>query len=257
MHIRICIGLIALAGMFLTSCEINKNLMFQMPKDAVLKTDSIPLQPTTEYTISKDDKFTFSLHTNNGEKIIENMSGLKEETESRSNPEYVVRTNGTADLPLLGTVSVSGLTVKQLEDTLASLYKDKGGYNDPFVQVKLTNQRVIVFPGSGGDAKVVQLQNNNTTLMEVIAQAGGIADRGRADRIKLMRTENGQRTVYQLDLSTIDGLKYVDLVVQANDYIYVEPAEQVGRETVEAVAPVVSLISSALIIFTVFNNLKE
>jgi len=257
MRIRICIGLIALVGTFLTSCDINKNLMFQMPKDAVVKYDSIPLQPTTEYTISKDDKFSFTLHTNNGEKIIENMSGLKEEKEVRADIEYVVRTNGTADLPLLGTVSVSGLSVKQLEDTLASLYKTKGGYNDPFVQVKLTNQRVIVFPGSGGDAKVIQLQNNNTTLMEAIAQAGGIADRGRADRIKLMRTENGKRTVYQIDLSTIDGLKYADLVVQANDYVYVEPVEQVSKEAVDAVAPVVSLISSALIIFTVFNNLKQ
>lgn len=257
MHIRICIGLIVLAGTLLTSCDINKNLMFQMPKDAVVKYDSIPLQPTTEYTISKDDKFSFTLHTNNGEQIIQTMSGLKEETQASSSIEYVVRTNGTADLPLLGTVSVYGLSVKQLEDTLAALYKSQGGYNDPFVQVKLTNQRVIVFPGSGGDAKVIQLQNNNTTLMEVIAQAGGIADRGRADRIKLMRTENGKRTVYQIDLSTIDGLKYADLVVQANDYVYVEPVEQVSKEAVEAVAPVVSLVSSALIIFTVFNNLKE
>lgn len=194
MHIRICIGLIVLAGTLLTSCDINKNLMFQMPKDAVVKYDSIPLQPTTEYTISKDDKFSFTLHTNNGEQIIQTMSGLKEETQASSSIEYVVRTNGTADLPLLGTV---------------------------------------------------------------IAQAGGIADRGRADRIKLMRTENGKRTVYQIDLSTIDGLKYADLVVQANDYVYVEPVEQVSKEAVEAVAPVVSLVSSALIIFTVFNNLKE
>lgn len=254
--VRILIGLHLILVSCLCSCGINKNLMFKTPKDVTVKKDSIPLKPLEEYTISKDDKFIFQLYTNNGEEIIDGMSGVKTETSAKTTVEYVVRTNGTADLPLLGSVMISGMTVKELEDTLAFKYKEKNGYHDPYVQVKLTNQRVIVFPGSGGDAKVIILQNNNTTLMEVIAQAGGIADRGRADKIKLMRMEGGKRVVYELDLSTIDGLEYADIIVQANDYIYVEPNEQVGKELVENVAPIVSLISSALIIFTVFNNLK-
>lgn len=248
--------LLGTLALFFGSCNINKNLMFKTPKDAIVKKDSIPLQPATEYTISKDDRFSFQLYTNNGEKIVDNMTGLSDNTTSKTTIEYLVRTNGMADLPILGTVQVAGLTVKKLEDTLASQYASKNGYNEPFVQVKLTNQRVIVFPGSGADAKVVALQNNNTTLMEVIALAGGIADRGRADRVKLMRVVGTQRIVYEMDLSTIDGLKYADLIVQANDYIYVEPSEQVGKEFVESVAPIVSLFSSALIILTVLINQK-
>jgi polysaccharide export outer membrane protein len=230
--------------------------MFKTPKGVTVQKDSIPLKPLMEYTISKDDKFTFQLYTNNGEEIIDGMSGIKSETSVKSNIEYVVRSNGSADLPIIGNVPVSGLTVQQLEDTLSNRYEKKNGYIDPFVQVKLTNQRVIVFPGSGGDAKVILLQNNNTTLMEVIAQAGGIADRGRADKIKLMRTDQGKRTVYEIDLSTIDGLEKADLIVQSNDYVYVEPSEQIGKEAVESAAPIISLLSSALVIFTVFNNLK-
>jgi len=240
--------------MFFGSCNINKNLMFKTPKDATVKKDSIPLQPSYEYTVSKDDKFSFQLYTNNGEKIVDEMTGIGTEGITKSPIEYLVRSNGMVDLPILGSISVSGLSVKQLEDTLAELYAAKNGYINPFVQVKLTNQRVIVFPGSGGDAKVVLIQNNNTTLMEVIALAGGIADRGRADRVKLMRVENGKRIVYELDMSTIDGLKYADLVVQANDYVYVEPSEQVGKELVESSAPIISLFSSLLIIFTVLIN---
>ena len=246
--------LLGTLSLFFGSCNINKNLMFKTPKDATVKKDSIPLQPATEYTVSKDDKFSFQLYTNKGEKIVDNMTGLGEEGITKTQIEYLVRSNGTADLPILGSVQVAGFTVKQLEDTLSAQYANKNGYIDPFVQVKLTNQRVIVFPGSGADAKVVALQNNNTTLMEVIAMAGGIADRGRADRVKLMRVENGKRIVYELDMSTIDGLKYADLVVQANDYIYVEPAEQVGKEFVESAAPIVSLLSSALIVITVLIN---
>jgi len=228
--------------------------MFKTPKGVEEKTDSIPLRPLTEYTISRDDKFTFTLYTNGGKRIVENMAGMNENQGSFTTPEYLVRSNGMAELPLIGEITLAGLTVKQCEDTLAQRYSKE--YQEPYVQVKLTNQRVIVFPGNGSDAKVIPLQNNNTTLMEAIALAGGIADRGRADKVKLMRNLGNKRVVYVLDLSTIDGLKYADMIVQANDYIYVEPAEQVGREVVQSAAPIVSLLSSALIIFTVFSTIK-
>lgn len=248
--------LLLLSGMLIGSCGINSNLMFKTPKGVEEQTDSIPLRPTTEYTISRDDKFTFTLYTNGGKRIVENLAGMNKDPENQSRiiPEYTVRPNGTAELPLIGNTFVAGLTVQQCEDTLEKLYAST--YLEPFVQLQLTNQRVIVFPGSGSDAKVIPLQNNNTTLMEALALAGGIADRGRADKIKLMRSIGDKRVVYVLDLSTIDGLKYADMIVQANDYIYVEPNEQVGREAVQSAAPVVSLLSSALIIFTVISNLK-
>ncbi len=127
---------------------------------------------------------------------------------------------------------------------------------NPFVQISVTNRRVIVFPGNGGDAKVLYLANNNTTLLEAIALAGGIAERGRASRIKLIRkNDNGQRQVYRIDLSTIEGLKYTDILVQANDYIYIEPVPEIGRELLKEVAPIVSLISSAAIVISVISKL--
>ena len=129
-------------------------------------------------------------------------------------------------------------------------------YQDPFIQVKITNQRVIVFPGNGSDAKVVPLSNSNTTLMEAIAQAGGITDRGKANTVKLMRIEDGVRQVYGIDLSTIDGLKYADMIVQANDYIYVEPTAEIAREITKDVAPILSIFSSILFVFTAINTFK-
>jgi polysaccharide biosynthesis/export protein len=171
--------------------------------------------------------------------------------------EYSVRANGTADLPIIGNVMVADQTISQCEKMLAAAYAEKNGYKDPFVQVQITNRRVIVFPGTGGDAKVVTLQNNNTTLMEVIALAGGVADRGRADRIKLIREVENKRVMYTLDLSTVDGLKYADLVVQAGDYIYVEPNEELAKKSIERISPVVSIISSSILIITFITTLTK
>lgn len=243
-------GLLLLA----TSCGVNSNVMFKEAKGAEVK-DSIPLTPVEDYRISVDDKISFNLYTNDGKRIVESLTGIEEQSRwSRLETEYLVRNDGTAKLPIIGYVHVEGLTVEECEDTLAKMYSAQ--YNSPFVQVRITNQRVIVFPGNGSDAKVIPLINTNTTLMEALAQAGGITERGKASKVKLMRKINGERVIYVIDLSTVDGLKYVDMVVQANDYIYVEPTPDLSKEIAEDVLPVVSILSGALIVFSVVNLLK-
>lgn len=248
------LGICTLLLVFMGSCGVNSNLMFKEAKGAT-PSDSIPLKPTEDYRISPSDKFMFTLATRNGQGIIEIMTGISEGTDRQSaNIEYVVRQNGEVKLPVLGTVKVSDLTIAECESLLEEKYGET--FQDPFVQIRLTNQRVIVFPGNGSDARVVPLTNSNTTLMEALAAAGGITDRGKASAVKLMRKIDGERFIYTLDLSTIDGLKYVDMIVQANDYIYVEPTPELGKEISEDIVPVVSLISSAVFILSAILLLK-
>lgn len=242
-----------LLPLFFYSCGVNSNVMFKVPKSQV-NYDSIPMAPVEDYRISVDDKITFTLTTNNGANLINQQSGVSEDVVRGVVPtEYVVRRTGEAELPLIGMVKVEGLTIEQCEDSLTKLYSS---YQEPFVQVRVTNQRVIVFPGNGSDAKVIPLVNANTTLMEALAQAGGITDRGKANTVKLMRKVGDKREVYGIDLSTIEGLQYVDMIVQANDYIYVEPKPELAREISTDVVPVISLLSSALFIFSAINNFK-
>ncbi|MDX2360489.1 MAG: polysaccharide biosynthesis/export family protein [Crocinitomicaceae bacterium] len=254
---KVSVGLFLSAVLFMLlvqSCGVNSNLMFKQAKNDI-NFDSIPMQPTQEYKISADDKISFTLSTNNGSQIIEAMSGVSDEgAQANSGVEYLVRTNGEVRLPVIGKIKVEGLTVEECEDTLAHFYSEQ--YREPFVQVKVTNQRVIVFTGNGSDANVIPLTHTNTTLMEALALAGGITDRGKANTIKLMRKVNGVREVYGIDLSKIEGLKYVDMIVQANDYIYVEPTPELTKEILKDVVPVISLISSALFIYSAINVLK-
>lgn len=237
------------------SCGVNSNLMFKQAKGEA-SNDSIPVQPLEEYRISPDDKITFTLSTNGGTEVIERMTGVSQTRLNQTGigVEYLVRNNGTVELPVIGKVHVAGLTVEECEDTLASYYSKE--YKDPFIQLWVTNQRVIVFPGNGSDATVVPLMNANTTLMEALAHAGGITDRGKAKAVKVMRKVNGERVVYSLDLSTIEGLKYADMIVQANDYIYVEPTPELAKEVAQDIVPIISLLSSAIFIFTAINILK-
>lgn len=229
--------------------------MFKEAKNAPVSKE-IPLKPREDYKISIDDKLSFTLSTRNGAQIIERISGVSTGTTQQNKRviEYLVRKDSTARFPVIGKLNVVGLSIAECERLLEEEYSSE--YKDPFVQLKITNQRVIVFPGNGSDAKVIPLLNENTTIMEAIAQAGGITDRGKANTIKLMRNEGEGRVVYRLDLSKMEGLKYVDMIVQANDYIYIEPTKEIAKEVAKDIVPVVSLLSSAIFIISAINLLK-
>ncbi|MCB9224105.1 MAG: polysaccharide biosynthesis/export family protein [Crocinitomicaceae bacterium] len=254
--------LIGVGFLALHSCGVNSNLMLKTDKDyQFAEIDSLNTTKL-DYKIDINDILQLRFFTNDGIKILdvftgENQtgSGAAQVLNPNNSLNYIIRNDSLVNLPVIGETNLVGMTIRQAEIYLADLYQ--GYYVDPFVQISVTNKRVVVFPGNGGDAQVLYLQNNNTTLMEVIALAGGIAERGRAKRVKLIRkNEEGKRLVYKIDLSTIDGLAYTDIIVQANDYIYVEPVPEIGKELLKEVAPVVSLISSAAVIITVINALK-
>ncbi|WP_107038458.1 polysaccharide biosynthesis/export family protein [Brumimicrobium mesophilum] len=256
---KLIISLIIFVGVLIvsTSCGVNSHVMFKSTDTEVI-TENIPISPTDDFRLAPDDKISFSLFVEDGKRIIDMSTGVGMESGNQrlgvGNISYLVRPNGNVELPMVGVVKVDGLSIIEVQEKLKMLYSVD--YIDPFVQVEVTNRRVIVFPGSGGGAKVVPIVNNNTTLMEAIALAGGITERGKAKVIKLMRQSNQGRKVYQIDLSTMDGLKYADMIVQSNDYIYVEPTKQLSREFLKEVTPIISLLSSAILIITLFTTSK-
>lgn len=249
------------ATLMLNSCGVNSYVMFKVTNDDVI-VDEIPMEPTEAYRLAPDDKFDMRFYVEGGKRLIDLSAGVYEEGSnvsfSRSNQSgqstYRVRQNGKVELPILGLVDVGGMSIIEVQEKLKELYSE--AYIDPYIQIEVTNRRVIVFPGSGGSAKVVSIQNDNTTLMEALALAGGITERGKARDIKIMRQTEKGREVYQIDLSTLDGLIYADMVVQANDYIYVEPTKQLSREFLKELSPIVSLISTAMLIVTLVLSFK-
>ena len=196
--------------LFSTSCSVNSHVMLKTPRDFVF--DTPPEVPQEEYIISPNDILKFKLYSNNGFIIIDLASGTKGNNSSfGQNISYTVDYQGSTILPIVGEVKVSGLTIKEAIDLLESKYTDF--YVDPFIQLEVINKRVVVFPGTGSDAQVVTLQNNNTKLIEVLGFVGGISKKGKAAKIKILRETKVKREIYLVDLSTIEGIKNADMIV--------------------------------------------
>jgi polysaccharide export outer membrane protein len=236
----------------LSSCTINKNLMFKTHTDFVF--DVAQDSTNGDYQISANDVLLFRLFTNKGARLLETTTGEDSRFLSLNDIFYTVESDGTVELPEIGIMKVSGLTAYELQGILEDRYEAL--YNGPYAIVQVMNNRIMVFPGSGARAIVVPLVNRNTTLLEAIALAGGIDERGDASKIKLIRRGNGRYQVYKINLATIEGIDDANMVVQANDIVYVEPVPEIATEVFRDLSPFISLVSGlALIYAIIFRNI--
>lgn len=251
---RKILALLGASALLLAGCAINRDIMFKTPRDHVFDTVSDTLE--REFKIQADDILSFRMYANDGFKMVDmvNEEQLRTTMSNRIIFNYLVYPDGHAKLPVIGEVQLAGLTVREAESLLEERYS--AYYQKPFVLLTVGNRRVVVFPGGGGDARVVSLDNNNTTLLEVLARAGGVASRGDARHVKLFRRDGDTRKVMQFDLSDINNLKYADLVMQADDVIYVQPNPELARGLLREITPLVTLLSSVVLVWSIVRNIK-
>jgi polysaccharide biosynthesis/export protein len=231
-----------------SSCKIfRSNLMLKTPKDFSYDqlVDSVS---RLDYKIASNDVIVYRLFTNNGFKLINLTS--EGNAVFRNDIDVIVESDGSIKMPLLGSIEIAGLTIKEAEKLLETKYSEL--YVNPYVNLRISNKRIIIFPGNGGQAKVLPLSNNNTTVMEALASAGGILEDGKAFKVKLIRNNpdpTQKPFVYLMDLSRIEGISAGKSIVQAGDIIYVEPRYRPLATLSKEVTPLLTLVTSVLILY--------
>lgn len=238
-------------SLFFSSCAwVNPSIMLKTGKDyKYAKTPDTT--KVLDYKISPNDILEFSMYSNDGFKLVDltSLNSANMGYRFQNDIQYLVESDGNAKLPVLGRIKISGFTIREAESLLEEKYASF--YVRPYVVLSVTNKRVIIFPGSAGDAKVIPLKNNNTTLIEALALAGGIADDGKAKMVKLIReTSENKHDVYLIDLSKIEGIQQGTMVLQANDIIYVEPRRKYASRFIQEAAPIVSILTSMFVLLT-------
>ena len=244
--------LLLFLAVWFSSCKVfRSNLMLKTPKDYTYDkiADSLSKQ---DYKIEANDIVNVRIFSNDGFKIVD--LATSNQVQRFIEIDYVVNMDGTCKLPLIGRVKLAGLSVREATEYLEQTYADY--YVKPFVFMTVTNKRVIVFPGNGGAARVLNLTNNNTTVIEALALTGGIAEDGKAYKVKLIRNQGDKPKVYLMDLSKIEGIAVGNTVVLAHDIIYVEPRYRFARTLVAEITPIISLISSTFLLYTLVSRVK-
>ncbi len=211
-----------------------------------------------EYVIQPGDQLTIRLYARDGFQLIDIV---EENPQNTNNPStngvalqtYLVDNEGFLKLPIIGEYFVKGFTETQLENILADKYASL--YVDPYVVVKVVNRRVFVFKGS--QSAVIPLNEAPTTLLEIIAKAGGIPEDFKAYNIKIIRGDMKNPEVLLVDLSTLDGLRKSNLVVQSNDIVYIERRPNAAATILRDLGPYLSFattITTFIILVTKFGK---
>ena len=167
---------------------------------------------------------------------------------------FSVDKSGNVQLPTIGKVKVLGLTVDEAGELV------QGKINEYFanatVILKLVSFRVSVLgevqrPGS------YIVYNNQLTLLEALALAGGVNEMADKRHITLMR-QSGQGTqALYMDLGSTEVLSSDYYYMLPNDVLYVPSlGVQPARMNLELVSIFLAAVSAAAVVVTVVQNRK-
>ena len=241
--------IVAVLGLWLNSC-VAPNRMLKTPREYDFsQLDSI--RTDSDYVIGINDKLLFRIYSAEGLSYLDNLVSSDNghsigstSASGRRGIDFVVEYDSTIKVPIFKNIKIAGMTIRQAEKHLESLYA--AFYEKPFVILTVTNNRVIIFPGgSGGTAKVLHLENSNTSLFEALALSGGISD-GKSRDIKLIRGDYTNPEIYKIDLSKISGLKEGMTILKSGDIIYVTPRDRTPSRILAEASPWLALATTTI-----------
>ena len=274
-----CLAFIIL--IFFTSCDVyRRDILFKASREMEKEfaKNSMDIKVPSNYLTKKNDLLEFVIFTNKGESVIDPTSEFMKQVNAlgagatRLNARYLIQSDGCADLPILGHVKLDSLTIHQTDSLLAEKYGKY--YQDVFVMSKVSNRKIYLLGigsggtlgtvgggmgggmgmgGGGGSSKttVFELENENVTLIEVLAKVGGVGRYSHANRIKVIRGDLRNPTIFTVDITKYDSFQKSNLIMQPNDIIYIEPLRRGILEFFGDFSSLATIFSTALSVYLI------
>ena len=119
-----------------------------------------------------------------------------------SAPDIIVRPDGKVTLPLLNDVQAAGLTPQQLREAIQEAARKYVEDPNPTVIVKEIKSRRVSITGQVDKPGPYPL-NGRTTILQLIAIAGGLKEFADGKNISLMRTEDGRQVIFPFNYQDV------------------------------------------------------
>ena len=171
-----------------------------------------------------------------------------ERTDQQVANTYLVDAAGTIEMPLIGTVQVSGTTSQIAKKNIKA--KLEQYLVDPTVNLRIRNFKVTVL----GEVKmpgVYTIPNEKITLIEALGLAGDMTIFARRVNVLVIREESGDRKFVKLDLTSKEFFESEYYYLHSNDILYVEPGK--GKfASADAWYKILPIVFSGLTAFGLF-----
>jgi polysaccharide export outer membrane protein len=164
---------------------------------------------------------------------------------------YLIDAEGNIELPIIGTLKVSGYTTKEISTQLES--KLQVYLSKPTVNVRMLNFKISVL----GDVKnpgSFNIQNETVTFPEALGLAGDLNSTG-IRNVLLIREKDADRQYINMDLTSKAIFTSPYYYLKNNDIIYVQPGRakiSIDRGGYQKVGIVLTALS--IIVYLIRRN---
>lgn len=165
---------------------------------------------------------------------------------------YLVNNDGDITFPVLGKLHVLGLTHDELASMIEHRLVSEGHINDAVVTVKLMNFTVSVL-GDVARPGQIRASGERLTIFEALSMVGDLTIYGQRHNVTVIREENGQRIIGEIDLSSKDVFNSPFYYLHQNDVVYVEPNMKKKKQA-ERDPMLLTYVSSAVSIISVLSS---
>lgn len=168
---------------------------------------------------------------------------------------YSVDKNGFIQLPTAGKIKVQGLTVGECQELVQKKINEY--FTNATVILKMINWRISVL-GDVSRPGAYFVYNNQITILDALAMAGGPNEFADKSHVTLMRqSDRGVQALY-VDLSSTSVLSSEYYYLLPNDVVYVPTLRaRPGRLNLDLFTILLSTLSTAAVVFTVIQNSKN
>lgn len=164
---------------------------------------------------------------------------------------YRVNMEGFIDYPGLGRIKMAGLNSMAATDTLSA--RLRRFVNDAVVSIKFKSLQVTVL-GEVAHPGPVPIPGERLNILEAIGQAGESQLYASRNNLKVLRLENGVRTIHHINLQQKDSLFMSQAFwLRQNDVVYVEPLDQKRFESVDQSQRFLPWVTALAALLTVVN----
>jgi polysaccharide biosynthesis/export protein len=153
---------------------------------------------------------------------VEDELGISIWREPDLSTNAVVRPDGMITVPLLNDVKVTGMTTRELQDTLTEKLKEFLKEPQVTVIVRQIRSRKVYLLGEVVRPGTYQL-NNPKTVLQLLAEAGGPGAYAKLGSIYIIRQQNGTQTrlPFHYKKAMSGSRASDDIVLQPGDMIVV------------------------------------
>ena len=239
---------IASALFSLASCSTQKYLTYLqdmeygVPYEVEQPMQVIRLQPGDQLSITvvcKQPELAIPFNIMSGSISQDGTGSTTASSFARDNDfRYTVDQDGCINFPLLGSLMIQGMTVEEVEDFVERRIMEENYIADPIVTANFKNFQITVLGMAGSGNYTINKDRLN--ILEAIAMIGTIPNNALIDDIMVIRTQDGFRTAYSVNLKTKDLFESPVYYLQQNDIIYVKPSKYASDGRMERIRRVVS-----------------